>query len=403
MSEKNRCILHLDMDAFYASVEQHDRPELRGKPVIVGGSRQRGVVCAASYEARPFGVRSAMAMARALQLCPRAIVLPVRMERYKEVSRQVFAIFGRYTDAVEALSIDEAFLDVTGSRALFGLGRQIAERIRREVREETGLAVSAGIAPNKFLAKLASESAKPDGLREVRPAEINSFLLPLPVSALWGVGRVTREKLAATGVTTVAELRRLPRESLEQRFGAAGLHLYQLARGLDERPVTREGPVKSVSHEDTYEEDLLDRARIDREILHLSERVAGRLRRHRLQGRCVTLKVKYSDFTAVTRSRTLEGGLSNGGDIYREALALLQKTEAGRRPVRLLGVSLSALEPLGAGQGDLFAAVDRDRSHRLDQAVDQLRERFGSGGVVRGTLLREKKGTSGREEGTDGD
>lgn len=400
MREPDRCILHLDMDAFYASVEQHDFSELRGKPVIVGGNRQRGVVCAASYEVRPFGVRSAMAMARALQLCPQAAVRPVRMQRYQEVSRQIFAIFSRFTDAIEPLSIDEAFLDVTGSRALFGSGEEIARQIRLAVRNETGLTVSAGIAPNKFLAKLASEAAKPDGLHEVRREEIDAFLRPLPVAALWGVGRVTREKLAAMGIRTVAELRRLPSAVLEKRLGAAGLHLFQLARGEDERPVTGGEDLKSVGHEDTYAADLCDANSITREILHLSERVAARLRRHGVQGRCVTLKVKFSDFSVVTRSRTLEEGLSNGGQIHREALKLLAKTEAGRRPVRLLGVSLSALEPLGAGQGNLFAADDRERIQRLDRAVDRVRERFGSAGVIKGTLLSAGD-DSGGEEGAD--
>lgn len=386
-----RCILHLDMDAFYASVEQHDAPHLRDRPVLVGGHRRRGVVCAASYEARRFGVHSAMPMAQAIELCPQAVVLPVRMERYKEISCAVFAIFARFTDQIEPLSVDEAFLDVTASRSLFGSGEQIAQQIRSLVREETGLAVSAGVAPNKFLAKLASAAAKPDGLCRVASGEIDAFLLPLPVSALWGVGRVAEEKLSVLGITTVAQLRGLSLAAMEKHFGKNGSHLYQLCRGIDSRPVVCETAIKSVGHEETYETDLRDPSVLRRELLSLSEKVASRLRRKQLQGRRVTIKVKYSDFSTVTRGRTLESGVSNGGTIFQHAIALLGKTDPGQ-PIRLLGITLSALEKLGSGQADLFEDAENERLKRLDQAVDQVRARYGVDRLCKGSLLKSDKG-----------
>jgi len=392
------CILHLDMDAFYASVEQHDRPELRGRPVLVGGSLGRGVVAACSYEARRYGVHSAMAMARALSLCPRAVALPVRMERYQEVSRQVFAIFARYTDRVEPLSIDEAFLDVSGCERLFGRPALIAEAIRDDVRQETGLAISAGVAPNKFLAKLASEAGKPDGLMEVPPEEVDAFLLPLPLRALWGVGKTTAAKLERFGLRTVSDLRGVPRERLVEWLGRHGEHLYRLARGQDDRLVESRGGIKSVGHEETFSEDLRGGDVLRLELLALAEKVASRLRSKGLAGRCVTLKVKYADFVAVTRSITLGLGVDNALEIHREAVGLLRRTEAGRRPVRLLGISLSELRAAGAGQQDLFDH-ERERARVLDRTVDEVRERFGSSGVRRGSLLPRP---SGGKKGSDG-
>jgi DNA polymerase-4 len=384
----NRCILHLDMDAFYASVEQYDQPHLRGRPVVVGGHRQRGVVCAASYEARAFGVHSAMPMARAVQLCPQAVVLPVRMQRYREVSREIFSIFAQFTDQIEPLSVDEAFLDVTGSRALFGSGGEIAQEIRRRVRVETGLAVSAGIATNKFLAKMASEAAKPDGLKEITPGEVDDFLLSLPVSALWGVGRTAEEKLAAYGISTVAGLRTLSLEALRKHFGKNGARLYELCRGVDSRPVRSDEESKSIGHEDTFEFDLLDPEEIRRALLSLSERVASRLRRKELQGSRVTLKVKYTDFTTITKSKTLNIGISNGSVIFQQATELMEKTDSSR-PIRLLGITLSTLDPLGSGQSDLFDDKNRKRLCRLDQAVDKLQRKYGENGVRKGSLLKD--------------
>ena len=391
-----RTIIHLDMDAFYASVEQRDNPSLQGRPVIVGGSARRGVVSAASYEARRFGVRSAMPVSRALQLCPRAVHLPVRMDAYRGISQQVFAIFARFTDLIEPLSIDEAFLDVTGSERLFGPAGEIAARIRREVCNEIGLTISAGVAPNKFLAKLASEAAKPDGLMEIEPDKVDSFLLPLPVSALWGVGKVTRDGLERLGIYTVRDLRRFDLAKLEKRFGATGAHLFRLARGQDERAVTPESAIKSVGHEDTYATDLGSEAEIDRQFLHLAEKVAARLRRRNLQGRCISIKVRFSDFQTLTRSRTLKSATDHAGDLYQVARELMAEKDIRIGPVRLLGISVSTLTEKGQGQQDLFAAEEKERLADLDKAVDGLRARFGETGVRRATLL-EPEGNSGRE------
>lgn len=393
-----RQILHLDLDAFYAAVEQLDDPALRGLPVLVGGPSARGVVCACSYEARRFGVRSAMGMARARQLCPQAAVRPVRMARYRELSAQVFAIYGRYTDRVEPLSIDEAFLDVSGCERLFGSPVQIAEAIRAAVRTETGLTVSAGVAGNKLLAKLASEQGKPDGLVEVRPEQVEAFLSPLPVASLWGVGRVTAARLEQQGWRRVADLRRAGPARLEQLLGSFGAELHRLALGLDERPVLAAGEPKSVGHEETFASDLWDRAALELALLAMGERVASRLRALGLAASGLTVKVRYGDFTQVTRSATFDQAVRSVEGIYPLARQLLARTEAGRRPVRLLGLSLSQLQAAGAGQGELFGEPQRLRQQALDQALDRVRERFGYRRIVRGSLLPEASG----EEGADG-
>lgn len=394
-----RHIIHCDLDAFFASVEQLDNPALRGRPVIVGGSVERGVVSACSYEARRYGVRSAMAMARAVRLCPMAVVQPVRMARYRELSRQVFAVFSRYTDRIEPLSIDEAFLDVSGCERLFGPARAIAARVRAEVLAETGLTVSAGIAPNKFLAKLASDHGKPDGLTEVRPGEVDAFLLPLPVSLLWGVGAVTAGRLERHGLQTVADLRAAGRQRLERLLGSAGASLWRLARGEDERPVTPLAPPRSVGHEETFATDLWDVAEMRRQLLAMSERVARRLRRQGVAGACVTLKVTYADFRKISRSRTVAEPLDSAAPLHREALSLLARTDAGDEAVRLLGVSVSALAPAESGQADLFGNEERQRRCELDRAMDRLAARFGERSVCRGSLLEEG---STAEEGSDG-
>lgn len=387
-----RKILHLDLDAFYASVEQLDEPALRGRPVIVGGLSDRGVVCACSYEARRFGVRSAMGMLRARQLCPVAIVRPVRMGRYRELSAQVFAIYGRYTDRVEPLSIDEAFLDVTGCERLFGPPLAIAAAIRAAVRRETGLTVSAGVAGNKFLAKLASEQGKPDGLVELLPREVAGFLATLPVASLWGVGRVTAQRLEHLGLRRVGDLRQAGEERLVKLLGAQGAQLYRLSLGQDERPVAAAGRPKSLGHEETFAEDRWDRAGLEVELLAMAERVASRLRHLGLAAGCVTVKVKYGDFTPVSRSAGLAAAVSSLEGIYPLAKALLGRTEAGRRSVRLLGLSLSQLHPAGAGQEELFGQQQRLRQQALDQALDRVRQRFGRAGIVRGTLLPQPSG-----------
>lgn len=398
--EKEREILHLDLDAFYASVEVLDEPSLRGKPVIVGGGAKRGVVSAASYEARKFGVHSSIPMAKAKRLCPHGVFLPVRMERYKEVSDRVFGIFRRYTPLVEPASLDEAYLDVTASVRLFGPPEEIARRIRAEVRAETGLTVSAGVASSKLVAKIASDMSKPDGLTVVPRGEERGFLAPLQVGKLGGVGEATRSALAELGVQKVADLAGLPEDAVVRKLGKHGAHLRRLAHGIDDREVEPEREIRSMGRENTFDEDLLEVLDLRRELLDIATRAAARLRNHRLKGRTVTLKVKYSDFRQVTREVTLPHGIDDGGEIYRQALALLEKTEAGKKPVRLLGIYLSNFggEPggdAGSGQISLFGYLPDpsvpSRTAKLNEAVDRIRGKYGEKGARPGTLAGRKK------------
>ena len=395
-----RKILHADMDAFFAAVEELDDPALRGLPVIVGGDLRRGVVSACSYPARRCGVHSALPMAIALQRCPQAIVRRVRMPRYLAVSGQVMAILGRYTDRIEAISIDEAFLDVTGCERLFGAAVEIGARIRRQVQRELGLAISIGIGPNKLIAKLASQKAKPDGLLAIRPAEVAGFLEPLPIGDLWGVGRVTAEQLKKIGIVTVGDLRDYPQAQLLAHLGHAGKNLQQLARGIDSRPVEGREPLKSLSHETTFSHDISDLAGIEQELQHLAHKVAERVRYHHLRGRRVSIKVRYGDFSSVTRSCTQANGIDNGGALFQLARALLERTEAGQRPVRLLGVGLSDWEEPTQQQQELFAGNDRSgRNRALDRAVDLVNQRFGRGRVGPASLMHRSRLTP--EEGSD--
>jgi len=384
-----REIIHLDMDAFYASVEVLDDPSLAGKPVIVGGGRERGVVTSASYEARPFGIHSAQPVASAMRLCPHGIFLPVRMARYQQVSEIIFEIFCRFTPLVEPLSIDEGFLDVTGSRRLFGSAETIAREIRRLVREEVGLTVSAGIASTKFVAKIASDLGKPDGLVCVAHEKTQEFLAPLPITRLWGVGAVTFKALKRMGVATIGDLSRIPGERLCREFGKHGEHLHLLSRGVDPRSVEPHRPVKSMGREETFFEDLTDREALNREILSLATKVARRVRRHGLTGKTVTLKVKYSDFELVTRSATLDTPTDDAARVYATCGDLLEKTKAGARPVRLLGIYLSRLTSgLPAGQMSLLEDEGgRERRQQLHHALDELAERFGEDAVLPGMLL----------------
>ncbi|PLX81580.1 MAG: DNA polymerase IV [Desulfuromonas sp.] len=380
-------IIHLDMDAFYASVEQRDQAELQGCPVIVGGSRERGVVCACSYETRPFGVRSGMAMARAVSLCPEAVVLPVRMGRYQEVSRHVFSIFQQYTDLVEPLSIDEAFLDVSACRRLHGSAETIANRIRRQVREELSLVISAGVAKNKFLAKLASAEAKPDGLKVLPMDEIDAFLLPLPIAKIWGIGTKTSSRLARLGIRTVADLRQFSSKDLQLWFGKNGEQLYQLVRGEDARQVEPENRLKSLGAEETFASDIMAPEALDRELVALAEKVARRVRNKELAGRTITLKVKYADFRTVTRSLTLPEAISGTRAVLRHCRHLLGKTEAGTEPIRLLGVYVSGLQGEGEIEPTLFEQLEPSRETAVDEALDQLNDRFGASGGRRASAL----------------
>jgi len=383
-----RSIIHLDMDAFYPSVEVLDNPALRGKPVIVGGGRERGVVSSASYEARRFGVHSAQPMATAMRLCPHAVFLPGRMSRYREVSGRVFEIFGRFTPLLEPLSIDEAFLDVTGSKRLFGSAEDIAGKIKRAVRNELGLTVSAGIAPSKFVAKIASDINKPDGLTVVPPDKVREFLDPLPISRMWGVGKATQAVLAQMNVRTFQDLSRMPAAILEHRFGKHGLKMHQLAMGLDEREVVTGQDMKSVGHEETFLRDILDLTEARKELLLLAEKVGRRMRRYGFTGRTVTLKVKYGDFVQVTRATTLASSTDDGREVYRVVCRLLDKTQVGRRPVRLLGISVSQLERTAAArQLPLFTDPVSSKRKDLNRAVDRLHDRFGDRSILPGTLV----------------
>ena len=334
-----RAILHLDMDAFYASVEQRDDVTLRGRPVIVGGHPKRGVVLAASYEVRPSGVRSAMPMARALRLAPDAVVVPPRFAAYAEASEQVFSIFERYTPLVEPLSLDEAFLDVSGSFSLFGPPGAIATRIRREVADEVRLPCSAGIAAVKFVAKVASDLAKPNGQREVPEADTLAFLAPLPVSRLWGVGPKLEETLRTLGLRTVGDVARADAQLLAELLGDTGRHLSALARGEDERAVVPDRQAKSIGAEDTFAEDTESPEALQRALHAQALRVGRRLRRAGLKARTVQLKVKLQDFTLLTRRRTLEAPTDDGQRLYREAAELLTRLALKKRrpPHRRLG------------------------------------------------------------------
>ncbi len=357
MGEGVRRILHVDMDAFYASVEQRDDPGLKGKPVAVGGDpKGRGVVAAASYEARAFGVRSAIPMARAIRLCPSLVVVPPDFSRYRAVSQQVFALFRSVTPLVEPLSLDEAFLDVTENAWNEPVGVQVARRLKAAIRTTTGLTASAGVAPNKVLAKIASAWKKPDGLTVIAPERIEAFLAKLPVDALWGVGPVTAAKLRAAGIARLVDVRTADRELLRRTVGSWAETLIALSFGVDDRPVVPDRPVKSCGTEETYAQDLVDRRVMRSEVERMAGEVAAWLLRRSLHARTVTLKVRYADFTTVTRSETRRPATREASEIGRRAAALLARTEAGARPVRLLGVSVHGLEPLerhDAAAGDL--------------------------------------------------
>ena len=392
-----RQILHVDMDAFYASVEQRDDPALRGRPVIVGGRSRRGVVAAASYEVRPFGVRSAMSMVEALQRCPEAVVVPPRMGRYAAVSGQIFAIFHRYTPLVEGLSLDEAFLDVTGSRKLFGDGVAIARRIKAEVQQELSLTASAGVAGSKFVAKVASDLDKPDGLVVV--AEAAAFLAPLPLERMWGVGRKAAAALRERGFRTIGDLARTPPSSLEAVLGSWGRTVHALARGDDDRDVVPDRDAKSIGAEETFEEDLRSHRELQPPLLHQSSRVAARLLRNGLWARCITVKVKYTDHALKTRQCRLPEPVADTDSIYEAAVGLLTRFPAVERGVRLTGVSVSELSTEAPAPA-LFPDPRRAKRDRIEALTGELRERFGGAGVTRGRLIASPAVKRGDDEGS---
>lgn len=380
-----RTILHVDLDAFYASVEQRDDPSLRGRPVIVGGPSRRGVVAAASYEARPFGVRSAMSLVEALRLCPQAVVVAPRHGHYAEVSARFFAILRDYSPLVEGLSLDEAFLDVSGEERLFGDGAAIARLIKDRVRRELELVASVGVAPTKFVAKIASDVGKPDGLLVVPPEEVLPFLHRLPIGRLWGVGRVTEAALAGLGLRTIGDVARAGEALVAAKLGREhARHLVRLAHGEDEREVVPERAPESVGHEDTFEADLRDRRALALHVLDQADRACTRLRAAGLRARVVTLKVKYANHERTSRRITLDRATADGRVVGEAARRLLLDVpDVERRGVRLTGVSLSGLVADEAPRQLGFDEPQRERGERLGRAIDAIAERFGRDAVRR--------------------
>jgi len=382
-----RTILHVDMDAFYASVEQRDDPSLRGRPVIVGGTGGRGVVAAASYEVRRFGVHSAMPVREALRRCPQAVCVPPRIGHYAAVSQQVFAIFHEFTPLVQGLSLDEAFLDVSAGTRVLGDGEQVARQVKRLVNERTGLTASVGVAPNKLVAKIASDLGKPDGLLVVRPDEILAVLDPLPVRKLFGLGAKTAPKVEALGIRTLGELRLANPARLRPIFGRYTERVLQRAAGIDTRPVVPDQDEKQVSAEETFDTDIADPARLRAELVRLADKVSARLRARELMAGCVTVKIRRSDFTTCTRQRHFEPPTQETRVITAISSELLDAWLAAqpRAALRLLGVGVSDLSP--ATQLDLFTAPQTTRNRELDAAVDRIRERFGKVAVAPASSL----------------
>jgi DNA polymerase IV len=399
-SVDDRTILHVDMDAFYASVEQRDDPSLRGRPVIVGGTGGRGVVAAASYEVRRYGVHSAMPMREALRRCPDAVCVRPRIGHYADVSKQVFAVFHDFTPLVQGLSLDEAFLDVTAGTGDLGNGEHVAHEIKRRIHERTGLTASVGVAPNKLVAKIASDLRKPDGLVVVRPDEINAVLDPLPIRKLFGLGAKTAPKVEALGIHTLGELRQASAAQLRPIFGRYTERVLQRAAGIDTRPVVPDQDEKQISAEETFDADIADHARLRAEIVRLGDKVGARLRSRELTASCVTVKIRRKDFTTYSRQRHFEPPSHETRVITSIATELLDAWLAAqpRAALRLLGVGVSDLQP--ATQLDLFTAPQTARNRDLDAAVDRIRERFGRNALARASTLdaagpeAEKPGSS---------
>jgi DNA polymerase IV len=379
-------ILHVDMDAFYASVEVLADPSLAGKPLVVGGTGDRGVVASASYEARAYGISSAMPAARARRLCPGAVFVPGRYPLYAAYSRRLHEIFQSVTPLVEGIALDEAFLDVTGALRLFGTGAEIGTAIRARVRAETGLTASVGVASNKLLAKLASDDAKPDGMLVVEPGTELAFLHPHPVRRLWGVGPATMARLERFGVETIGDLALLPEATLVDALGRAhGAQLHALASGRDDRPVEADRETKSIGQEETFPRDVSDRDVLRREILRMADRVGTRLREHHLAGRTVTIKVRFPDFRTITRSSTVDDPFAGSPEIARLAAALLDKVDVSGG-IRLLGVTMSNLTNSAVLQGSLFEEPG-EADTGVQSAIDAVRARFGSNALGRAATV----------------
>lgn len=388
MPESERSILHVDLDAFYAAVEQMDNPQLRGKPVLVGGTGPRAVVSTASYEARPFGCRSAMPMMQARRLCPQAIVVRPRFQRYRELSDRMFSILEDYTPTIQPISIDEAFLDLTGSQRLLGDSTSVARQIKQRVRAEVGLTISVGVAPNKFLAKLASDLQKPDGLTIITQKEIDELLPTLPIGKIWGIGPRTNAKLNDLGIRTIGDIRKLTLKVLTDRFGSEGARYHHLSFGRDERPVTPDSKAKSIGHEQTFGENIDDAEELRTILLEQVEHVASRLRKHHLLARGVTLKIRDGEFKTITRAGRFEEPSDATQVLWESARETFDKwANASFKPLRLLGVQANGLQ-METSQLDLFQDDCNARQRRLDDAVDEINSRLGSRAVRRGRGLR---------------
>ena len=381
-------ILHVDMDAFYASVAELDHPEYKGKALVVGAGN-RGVVLSANYEARKFGIRAAMPVGRAKRMAPHAIFIAPEHHRYSEISERVMAIFHSYTPLVEPISLDEAFLDVTGSQKLFGSGREIAAKIRVQVEKEEGITCSVGIAQSKFIAKLASQHCKPNGMLEIKPDRILEFLHPLPVRAIWGVGPKTAESLERLGLHTVADIAHTPRATLIRALGdATGESLYELAWGRDYRDVIPDEPEKSIGNEETFSEDLDNPEEILREFLRMTEKATARLRERSLFAKTISIKIKFADFSSLTRAKTVPIAIDNTHDTYEIVKSLYLALDSEGARIRLVGVSLSNLQEGAPVQLELGA---RERGWReADSAIDRAKARFGRGSVRPGRLIHSE-------------
>jgi len=381
----DRAILHVDMDAFFASVEQRDDPALRGRPVLVGHDGPRGVVAAASYEARRFGCHSAQPMAIAKRRCPDAVIVGGHHGRYAAVSREVFTIFESVTPLVQPLSIDEAFLDVTGSVALFGAPTEIARMIRARIQDQVGLTASVGVAPNKFLAKLVSDWDKPDGLTVVTRADIGGRVAARPVREMWGVGPAMETRLLGLGIRVFGDLQRMSEDHARRLLGPVGAHLRRLACGEDDRPVTPDRSAKSIGNEQTFGVDVAEPDHVRRVLLGQAEHVGMRLRANGLRGRTVTVKIRYGDFETITRSTTVDVGTDRTDTLWQAARGLFDGWAAsGFRPVRLIGVSVSNVDSDSVTQMDLFADAEGDRARAIDRTTDTIRQRYGRGSIGRG-------------------
>ncbi|MGI6620396.1 MAG: DNA polymerase IV [Bacillota bacterium] len=387
-----RCIIHIDADAFFASVEQRDNPGLRGKPVIIGNPHSRGVVSTCSYEARVYGVRSAMPASQAYRLCPHGIFIKPRMERYKQVSDAMFDIFDRYSPVIEKVSIDEAYIDVTGED---GVG--IAESIRRDIKRELGITASAGVSYCKFLAKLASDSCKPDGLRHIMKEEARDFLDSLPVSRLPGIGPKTQSKLDALGISTIGALSKMPEAWFVRVFGKAAKRFQDMARGIDNEPVTPWREPKSISEENTFDDDIDSMDCLQGQLAVLAQNVAFRLRKSRLKCRTVGVKIRYHNFSTITREHTLSEAVSSDAEIFHRAKALLEAA-APDKPVRLLGIVAKGLVPARSRQASLFEFHESPWD-RVSRSMDELRMKYGKPVVLLGPCLKSRA-SDGKEEGT---